>query len=103
MVGVVDLDQTRVRQIVGVDDAAVVFIMLAAQQGVDFADEGADVRAICGGLGSRFAQGVDVPAGIRVQGVPEVAQLIPGEDAVKSAIEEAVEVGIRHARPRVSR
>jgi hypothetical protein len=44
VVRIVDLDQARVFQVVGVDDAAIGFVVLRPQQGIDALDEGADVR-----------------------------------------------------------
>ena len=53
MVGIVDLDQPRRLEIVGVDDAAIVLVVLLAQQFVDAAHEFAGFRSARGcGSGS---------------------------------------------------
>lgn len=94
MVGVVDLHQGGLIQVVSVDDATVVFVMLTPQQDVELADEGGDVLGLGRSFRAGFAQGVQIPAGGWVELLPEDAELLPGEQAEQRAVEQKIEFRI---------
>ncbi|PIV87832.1 MAG: hypothetical protein COW48_09320 [Hydrogenophilales bacterium CG17_big_fil_post_rev_8_21_14_2_50_63_12] len=94
MVGVVDLDQAGVVEIVGVDNATVVFMVFAVQQDVDLMGECGDVFRVGRLARPVLAEGIEIPAGPRVQTLPESGELSPGEQAVELAVEKSVELGI---------
>jgi hypothetical protein len=70
MVGVVDLDDARPLQMVGVDDAAIILMMFLVQQGIDLAHESGDVFGVGGSLRTILANGVEIPAGCGVEACP---------------------------------
>ena len=58
MVGIINLDHARVIQIVGIDDATIIFVMFLVQQRIDLTDKGCNVLAIRAGQRAIFAYGV---------------------------------------------
>ena len=94
MVRVVYLDQPGLVHVVRVDDAAIILVVLFAQQAVEFADEGGDVFAVGGVFGPFLAECVHVPARPGVPILPKNGQLVPGQQAEQLAVEQGVELGI---------
>ena len=91
MMWVVNLDQRGGFQVVRIDDAAIGLIMIAAQEDIDLADEGLDLRAIDRILGPRLTDGVEIPARLAIDALPEGIQLVPVEDAVERAAKQGIE------------
>ncbi len=91
MVRVIDLDETRVGQIIRIDDAAIVLGMFAAQQGVDLTEEGSHFACVSGTLWRRLPYGIQIPARtcLFAHPLPEGIQMMPtqsrGEAAAKRA------------------
>ncbi len=90
MMRIVDLDQRGGLQIVRIDDAAIGFVVIAAQEGIDLADEGLDLHTIDRILGPRFTDGVEIPARLTVDALPEGVKLVPGQDAVERAAKQGI-------------
>jgi len=77
MAGVVYFHEAGLLQIVGIDDAAVTLVMVAAQQRVDFLDKIINLRGAGRGLRQRFADSIQVPAIAVVYFFPEICKLLP--------------------------
>ena len=93
MVGIVDLDQAGGVEVIGIDDAAIILVVFAVQQGVDLAGEGRHMVRVGGLARAGFAQRVEVPSGRGIQASPEGGKLFPGQQAVERAVEQAFEFG----------
>jgi len=90
--GVEDLDEAGLGFAVGVDDSAVILVMILMQQGIDGVDEGDYLFPCQWLLRLRFTDGIDIPAGVRLGAhrLPEVIQLRPAENTGEAAAEGSV-------------
>lgn len=92
MVGVENLYKGRIGFTVGIDDTAIAFVMVAAQQDIYFLNEFFQLSGIKRMGRYRFADTVHIPTGIGTgtQCVPEGVELRPLHDASKGTTESYV-------------
>lgn len=92
MVGIENLYKSGIGFTVGIDDTAIAFGMIAAQQGIHFLDEFVQLSGVERVLGHGLANAVHIPAGIGAcaQRVPEGVELRPLHDASKGTAESYV-------------
>ena len=64
MMRIVDFHEGRGLGVIRVDDPAIVFLMLGAQQRVQFGDEDLDALGLRGFGWRRFPDGIQKPAGV---------------------------------------
>lgn len=94
VVWIVDFYQVGGLKIIGVDNAAIVLMVLAAQECIHLPNKSQDMLGIRRLFRPRLAQCVEVPAATAIEAVPESGKLIPGKQAVKGAVEQRVEFRI---------
>lgn len=95
MVRIVNFYQAGVQQVVSVNNAAIVFVMITAQQFVDLVDKRFDLGRLSRDIGWHFPNRVQVPSSSWVNSGPELGELLPCKQAVQHAAKDAVEVRCR--------